>query len=58
MAMAMATGNAVCRYHGTWRRLPWSSRLRLRLHSLQMTLMGATAVSPLSAGRLLRRGAG
>ena len=27
MVMAMAVGNAACRYHGTWRRLPWSLRL-------------------------------
>ena len=43
---------------GIWRRLPWSSRLRLRPRSLRMMLMVATAVSPLSAGHLLRRGAG
>jgi hypothetical protein len=57
-AMAMATENAVRRYYGTWRRLPWSSRQRLQPHTLRMTLMVATAVSPLSAGHLLRREAG
>jgi hypothetical protein len=38
--------------------LVWSSRLRLRPRSLRMTPMVATAVLPLSAGRLSRQEAG
>ena len=50
-AMAMATGNATRRHHG-YLAAPWSSRLKLWPRSLWMTLMVATAVSPLLAGRL------
>jgi len=57
-ATAMATGNAARRHHGTWRRPPWSSRLRLRPRSLRMTPMTATVVSPSSAARLSWQGVG
>jgi len=65
--IAMGTRNATRRHHGTWRRLPWSWRLRLWPRSLAMSAataslrmmpMVATAVSPLSAGRLSRQEAG
>ncbi len=50
-------GDGECR-DGIWRRPPWSSWLRLRLRSLRTMPMAATAVSPLSAARLSRRGWG
>ncbi len=57
-ATAMAMGNAMRLHHRTWWQLPWSLRLRLRLRSLQMMPMMATAVLPLSAARLLWWGVG
>ena len=57
-AMVIEMGNDARRYHGTWQRLPGSSWLRLRPHSLRMMPMVATSVSPLSAGLLSRKEVG
>ncbi len=56
-ARAMATESRALPSE-TWRRPPWSLRLRLCPHSLRTTPMTATSVSPLSAALLSRRGVG